>query len=174
MHKLLCLTWSLIGCIALTARPLERTKTWENLSPEVTNVFISLTLPDGTRLRGLGRGVHSDVLILDVRRSSNHRLHPRRRGTQIPRAGVSIIDVYLRHRSAGNPAEAIGFTVGVVAVTPLAYYLGETNKGGLGIAVWVAGAVAGAYIGHHFFNRDPVDESHVRITVAPPPAPRVP
>jgi hypothetical protein len=127
-----------------------------------------LVLPDGTHLHGIGRGIQADELILDVRRSSNSHLHPKGRA-RIPRAEVSVVELYLRHQSGGNRGAAIGVDVGVVALSPAAVYLGETNHEGLGGVALVAGAAAGWYIGHHFFDRDRAGASHVRITVVPTP-----
>ena len=127
-----------------------------------------MVLPDGTSLHGIGRGIEADELILDVRQSSNSRSHPKGRA-RIPRAEVSVIDIYLRHQSGGSRGAAIGAGVGVVALSPAAVYLGDSDHQGVGAVALVAGAAAGWYIGHHFFDRDRADASHVRITVAPPP-----
>jgi hypothetical protein len=151
----------------LSARPLERVEAWDKLAMDISNQAINLALPDGTRLRGIGRGVEADELVLEVRRSSNTRLHAKGI-TRIPRSEVSIVDVYLRHQSNSTRGAAIGVGAGLAAASPAAFYLGSTNHQGLGGAVLVAGAVAGWYIGHHFFDQNRTDSSHLRITVAPP------
>ena len=143
-------------CCCLRASPLERMRTWDELSADITNEAISLVLPDGTRLRGIGRGIQADELILDVRRSSNAHLHPKGL-TAIPSAQVSVVDLYLRHQSGGNRGAAIGVAVGTVALAPAAFYLGESNHEGIGGVVLIAGAAAGWYIGHHLWDRNRVD-----------------
>lgn len=123
-------------------------------------------LPNGTHLHGIGRGIEADELILEVRCSSNTRLHTKG-STRIPRAEVSVVDVYLRHQSNRTRGAAIGVGVGLAESSPAAVYPGSTNHQGLGGVALVAGAAAGWYIGHHFFDRDRTDASQLRITIAP-------
>ena len=75
--------------------------------------------------------------------------------------------LYLRHQSNGTRGAAIGVGVGLAASSPAAVYPGSTNHQGLGAVALVAGATAGWYIGHHFFDRDRTDTSQLRIAIAP-------
>jgi hypothetical protein len=157
----------LLTGLPVDAHPMERDRKWDELAVTITNQTISLVLPDKTKLRGIAREVRSDVLVLDVRRSSNTRLHAKGR-TEIPRASVSTIDMYLRRQPGGGRGAAIGAGVGAAAMSPLAFYIGESNSAPdwvAGVAI-VAGIVVGAIIGHRF-DRDQDDPSHVRITVVP-------
>ncbi len=157
----------------LEARPLERTLRWDELPAAITNHFASMVLPDGTRLRGVAREVRADALVLDVRRSSNGRLHPHGR-TEVPRASVSVIDMYLRREPGGQRGAAIGAGVGAAVMSPVAFAIGEGNIAPdwvAGVAIGV-GIVGGTILGHRLFDRDRDDASHVHITVvAPSPQP---
>jgi hypothetical protein len=140
--------------------------TWDELSAAVTNQRIGLVLPDGTHLRGIGRGIQGDDLILDVRRSSNSHLHPNGR-IGIPREDVSVVDLYFLRQPGDVRPEGISVAVGAVAMSPVALRLGETNHETLGAVALIAGAVAGYIVGRHFLYRDEIDAAHVRITVLP-------
>ena len=65
---------------------------WEELSALVIDRKISTTLPDGTRLEGEALAVRPDVLVLDVRKTSNKKLHPKGQ-TEVPRPAVSEVRV---------------------------------------------------------------------------------
>jgi len=162
LRMALCL--SLI-CATLSAAPQERRLKWDELSHAISNEGIALTLPDGTSIRGIGRGVLDDELIADVGRTSNSRLHPKGR-TRIPRAQVSVIDVYSRPDAGSNRGAAIGVGLGVAAASPAAFYLGEKNHEGLGVLVAVAGGVAGWLVGHHYIDHGGAPR-HFRIQVIP-------
>lgn len=153
-----------LACTGLAARPLERWIEWDELSATINNQRVSLVLPDGTRLRGIVRGLQGEDLILDVRRSSNLHLHPKGR-TGISRVQVSVIDLSLRVQPGDKRGSTIGLTLGAVVVSPAVVVLGEANHEGLGMVVLIAGAAVGLYIGHHYFDRDQIDVSHLRIHV---------
>ena len=158
---------------SLLAHPVERERTWEELPVMITNSRIALVLPDGTRLRGIGRGIQGNELIMDVRRSSNKSLHPKGR-MAIPRPQVSVIDLYLRRDLSENGrGAAIGAGVGGAVMGGVGVGLGDSGHERLAVVVFVAGASVGAVIGHYVFDRKGEDPSHVRITVLPPATPAV-
>lgn len=155
--------------VSLGARPLKRTRTWDELPVIITNQLISLILPDRTRLRGVVREVRADTLVLDVRRSSNRRLHPMGRN-EVPRASVSNIEMYLRGHSGLHRGSAIGAAVGVVAMSPIVLAIGDANLAPewVGVVALLAGIVGGAILGHRLLDDD---EDYVQITVIPAPPP---
>jgi hypothetical protein len=109
--------------------------------------------------------VRPDVLVVDVRRTSNARLHAKGR-TEIPRSDVSTIELFLRRSPGANPnAGAIGAGLGAVAVSPWLLYLGETNRisGWAALAILIGGAAGGAMVANRL--HDHPDE--VLITVVP-------
>ncbi len=151
-------------CAELFSRTVERTARWDELSSTISKQFVTIDLPDGTHLAGIGVGTEGDDLLLDVKRSSNKQSHPRG-STRIPRSQVSVIDLRLR-RSGGHRGAAIGTAIGAAAGAPAAIYAGEKTNGGVAALILIAGAAAGWYIGHHFDADTP---SHIRLTVAPAP-----
>jgi hypothetical protein len=151
---------------SLLARPVQRRSTWDELSRMLPGMNIRMILPDATLIRGKALDVRPDELVIDVRRTSDPRLHAKGR-TGIPRADVSTIELFLRRSSSpANPdAGAIGAGLGGVAVSPLLLYLGETNKisGWAALAIAIGGAAAGVIIANRLHD----SSSDVLIIVVP-------
>ena len=106
-----------------------------------------------------------DVLVIDVRRTSNPRLHGKG-CTGIPRSDVSTIELFVRRPPGAHPdAGAIGAALGGVAVSPFLLYLGETNKvsGWAALAIAVGAAAGGAMLA----NRLHSTSSDVLIIIVP-------
>ena len=149
----------------LLALQLRQRSTWSELSRMIPGMTIRLILPDRAVIGGRVLDVRPDELVVDVRRTSNRRLHPKGR-TAIPRSDVSAIELFLRRPPGARPnAGAIGAGIGGAAVSPLIFSLGETNKisgwGALAIAIGAAAGgamVANRIHGHH---------GDVLITVVP-------
>ena len=100
---------------------------------------------------GQALGVRPDELVVDIRRTSNSRLHAKGR-TVIPRLDESSIELFLRPPSRRNPdVGAIGAGIGGAAVSPLLFYLGETNRisGWAALAIAIGAAVGGAVVANH-------------------------
>jgi hypothetical protein len=149
----------------LLAHDFRQRSTWDDLSRAIPGMKIRLMLPDGTVLGGQALDVRPDELVIDVRRTSNPRRHARGR-TGIPRSDVSAIELVLKRLPLGSSdAGAIGAGFGVAAVSPVLFYLGETNKisgwGALAIAI---GAAAGGAIVASLVHGHP---ESVLITVVP-------
>ena len=149
----------------LLALQIRQRSTWNELSRMIPGMNIRMTLPDGTVIRGQVLEVRPDELVVDVRRTSNGRLHPKGR-TGIPRPDVSAIELFLRRPPGAKPnVGAIGAGLGGAAVSPLIFSLGETNK----ISGWAAlamaiGAAAGGAMAANRIHGHPSD---VLITVVP-------
>ena len=112
----------------LHARPTQVRSRWTDLSRMIQGMNIRMRLPDTTVIRGRALEVRPDELVVDIRRTSNPRLHAKAR-TAIPRSDVSTIELFLRRAPGATPdAGAIGAALGGVAVSPFLLYLGETNK----------------------------------------------
>ena len=151
---------------SLQALPNQLRSRWDELPNMIEGMNIRMNLPDSTVIRGQTLEVRPDELIVDVRRTSDPRLHPKGR-TSIPRSDVSTIELFLRRPPGTIPdAGAIGAGLGGVAVSPLLFYLGETNK----ISDWHAAAIlfgaaaAGVIIAKRLYGDD---ASRVLIIVAP-------
>ena len=162
----------LVTCVLVTvstqrvlARPTQVRRTWDELSRTIPGMNIRMILPDTTLIRGQALAVRPDILVVDVRRTSNPRLHPKGR-TQIPRSDVSTIELFSRRLPGTSPnVGAIGAGLGGVAVSPLLLYLGETDKisGWAALAIAIGGAAGGAIVA----NRLHGNPSDLLITVVP-------
>jgi hypothetical protein len=149
----------------LLARPTQLRSTWDDLARLIPGMDIRLVLPDGTQIRGRALQVRPDALAIDVRRSSNELLHAKGR-TEIPRADVSTIELFSRRLPGARPdAGAIGAAIGGVAVSPLLFYLGETEKisGWGALAIAIGGAAGGAMLAKRIHG----NPSDVVIIVVP-------
>jgi hypothetical protein len=149
----------------LLARPTQRRSTWNELSRMIQGMNIRMILPDTTVIGGQALDVRPDELVVDVRRTSNPRLHAKG-PTAIPRSDVSTIELFLRRAPGANPDPgAVGAGLGAVAVSPLLLYLGETNKISdlAALAILIGGAAGGAIVANRLHD----DPTHVLITVVP-------
>jgi len=149
----------------LLAHQIRQRSTWNELSRMIPGMNIRMSLPDGTTIRGQALEVRPDELVVDVRRTSNPRLHGKGR-TSVPRPDVSAIELFLKRLPGAKPnAGAIGAGLGGAAVSPLIFYLGETNKisGWAALATVVGAAAGGAMVANHIHGH-PGD---VLITVVP-------
>ena len=156
------LTVSTQGLLALQIR---QRSTWNELSRMIPGMTIRMILPDGAVIRGHVLEVRPDELVVDVRRTSNRRLHPKGR-TAIPRSDVSAIELFLRRPPGAKPdVGAIGAGLGGAAVSPLIFSLGETNKisGWAALAIAIGAAAGGAMVA----NRIHGHRADVLITVVP-------
>ena len=150
---------------SLLASPTQVRRTWDELSRMIQGMEIRMILPDATLIRGQALEVRPDVLVVDVRRTSNPRLHAKGR-TEIPRSDVSTIELFSRRSRGANPdAGAIGAGLGAVVASPLLLYLGETNKvsGWAALAILIGGAAGGAMVAHRLHDNPP----DLLITVVP-------
>ena len=149
----------------LLAHQIRQRSTWNELSRAIMGMEIQITLPDATIVRGQALDVRPDELVVDVRRTSNPRLHAKGR-TGIPRSDVSAIELFLRRLPTANPdVGAIGAGLGGAAVSPLLLYLGETNKisGWAALAIVVGAVAGGAMVANHIHGHP----DSVLITVVP-------
>jgi hypothetical protein len=150
---------------SLLAQPTQVRRAWNDLPRMIEGMEIRMLLPDATRIRGRVLDVRPDALVVDVQRTSNRQLHGKGR-TEIPRADVSAIELFQRRsRAANTNAGAIGAGLGGAAVSPLLFYLGETEKisGWGALVIVVGGAVGGAMIANRLHGHPP----DVLITVTP-------
>jgi hypothetical protein len=150
---------------SLQAFPNQLRSRWDELPHMIEGMNIRMILPDSTVIRGQTLEVRPDELIVDVRRTSNPRLHAKGL-TKIPRSDVSTIELFLRRPPGAIPdAGAMGAGLGGVAVSPLLFYLGETNQisGWPAAAIFFGAAAAGAIMA----QLHGADTSRVLIIVAP-------
>ena len=129
---------------------------WTDLSGTVLDHDTQLVLPDGTVLRGIVVAVRDDVLILNVRRTSNAKAWPRGQAS-IPRASVSVLNI---RRTRGAAGRTIGTVVGGVgglgaSIAILASHWDLSTGGSVGILVGMTAGLAtvGYFVGSSIDQR---------------------
>ena len=120
---------------------------WSELAQTIVDKEIALVLPDGVDLEGLVLAVRPETLVLDVRKTSDRKLHPKGQ-TEIPRASVSLVKVIRR----SGPFKLVGGLVGALGGIWTAGGVGvATDNVGVTVAALVVGipalATAGYYAG---------------------------
>jgi hypothetical protein len=138
----------IVSTQSLLARQIQRRSTWDELPRLILGMNIRMTLPDSTVIRGRALDVRPDELVVDIRRTSDPRLHPKGR-TGIPRPDVATLELFARRLPGAAPnVGAIGAGIGGAAVSPLLFYLGEKEEisGWAALAIAIGAATAGAMI----------------------------
>src|SRR4029078_1824274 len=92
----------IVSTPGLFARPIQVRRTWDELSRMIPGMNIRIVLPDTTRVEGPVLDVHPDVLVMEVRRTSDPRRHAKGR-TQIPRSDVSTVGLLARRPPGSHP-----------------------------------------------------------------------
>jgi hypothetical protein len=108
-------------------------------------------------IKGEALEVRPDALVVDVRRTSNPRLHAKGR-IEIPRSDVSTIELFSKPSRGAHPnVGAIGAGLGAVGVSPLLYYLGEKNTLSTlaALAILIGGAAGGAIVARRLHGNPP-------------------
>lgn len=139
------------------SKPLEMK--WSELPPMLTGHHVTLTLADGTPVKGEAVAIREDTILLDV--SSPVKGYARGNGS-VPRASIRLIDL---ERAKGRWGRTIGTVIGVLGGVTLGGYVAVTQhqSGGaatgtfLGIAA--AGSVAGYFAGRGLDKR----VTHIQI-----------
>jgi hypothetical protein len=156
MWRLLVVTVALILLTTLSRRlaaaQVEIERPWSEI-PSVVGHEVALVLPDGTSIRGKVLAVQADALAMDVKKTSDKRLHPKGR-TTISRSSISVIE--LRQMRRFRIGRLVGGLAGWAGGVLLGYVIGG-NAGhgegafasaGVGALVGgVGGAVLGGYAG---------------------------
>ncbi|MBI2819981.1 MAG: hypothetical protein HYX73_08380 [Acidobacteria bacterium] len=157
---------SLSQSIALAQTAVELP--WSEIAPLIVDREIALALPDGTYIRGKALAVQADALEMDVKKTSDSRLHPKGH-TTIPRASASVIE--LRQMRKFPVGAIAGGGAGYVGGVYLGYGIGriatkEDEIGGplLGAMISaIAGAIVGGRLGHD------LDQRNTLIKIVPEP-----
>jgi hypothetical protein len=90
--------------------PAQAGIAWSELGGFVVEKNVSITLPDSTRLEGEVLAVRPESLVLDVRKTSNKKLHPKEQ-TEIPSTSVREVKI-IRH--AGPAMRIVGGILGAL------------------------------------------------------------
>jgi hypothetical protein len=159
---------SLVLTVLIAGTPLwadSRDLHWSELSAFVADHSVALTLADGARIEGKPIAVEPEELVMDVRKTSDARAHPKGRQS-IPRDQAKSLVVNrstIRWRIVGVcVGAAAGVPVGVVAAFEREGIFSKGNDGtGVIIAVVAGLAAAGLLIGWA------TDHRKTTVTVVP-------
>ena len=146
---------------------------WSEIAPLIVDQEIAVVLPDTTYIQGKALAVREDALELDVKKTSDRRLHPKGR-TTIPRAAAAVIELReMRQFPIGAigggvagywGGAALGLGIGLIVMNDKDRS-GEDYGGALlvGMASAIAGAVVGGRLGHN------LDRRNILIKIIPDP-----
>lgn len=141
------------------SKPLEMK--WGELAPFVTGHPVTVTLSDGTAVKGEAIAVRDDAMLLDV--SSAAKGYPKGSGS-ITRNSIALIDL---QRTKGSWGRALGTVIGVLGGISLGAYVDAKNlwtssagqETGTFVGIAGAGAVAGYFAGRGIDKRI----THIKI-----------
>jgi hypothetical protein len=158
---LIVLLVAALAAPGLTAqsRPIEMR--WSELAPMIVQHHVTLTLADGTSVRGEAVAVRDDVLLMDVSKAAKG--YAKGSGS-VPRSSITLIDV---DRTKGSWGRAIGTVIGALAGVTLGAYTAfeQNSSGGAGTATFLAIAAAGSVTGY-FVGRS-LDKRVMHIRIVP-------
>lgn len=104
---LVCALWFAPAVLA-SANQLELK--WNELGPVIAGHQVKLVLPGGAEIQGEAIAVREDTLLLNVKKTSDHRSYPRGQNA-IPRASVTTLQFEIIRGSGGR---TIGVIVGAL------------------------------------------------------------
>ena len=141
------------------AKPLEMK--WGELAPMLTGHHVTVTLSDGTAVKGEAVAVREDAMLLDV--SSAVKGYPKGSGS-IPHNSITLIDL---QRTKGSWGRTLGTVIGVVGGIALGAYVDSKNVlnkspgdiAGTFVGITAGGAVTGYFVGRGIDKR----VTHIRI-----------
>ena len=128
----------------------EVERSWSEI-PSIVGSEISLALPDLTYVQGKALAIRADGLDMDVKKTSDSKLHPKGK-TTIPRALISVIELRTKRRGRFPLAARVVGTAGSLGGLILGGVLGNKSGDGNSILIGmaagtVAGAVGGVLLG---------------------------
>lgn len=119
---------------------------WSELSSHIQGHDIEIVLPDATSLTGEVETVREDALVLNVKKTSNSKAHPKGNAV-IPRASVSGLSL---KESRGKWGRSIGVTLGTLTGVSLGGYVAAANarSAAAGLSTFLAISGAGTLTGY--------------------------
>jgi len=148
------------NCFA-QAKPLEMK--WSELAPMVTGQHASLTLSDGTAVKGEAVAVRDDAILMYVSRGVKG--YPKGSGA-VPRSSIVLIDV---QQTKGDWGRIMGTVIGVVGGISISVYTIDKilfHVSGGGATGIFAGTVATGSLAGYFIGRV-IDRRVVHIRIIP-------
>ena len=141
------------------SRPIELQ--WGELGSRLQGHDIDLVMPDGTALRGEVEAVREDALVLNVKKTSNSKAHPKGNGL-IPRSSVSTLSI---QESRGRWGRTVGVTLGALTGMVLGGYVAATNtrSASAGLSAFLALSGAGTLTGYFLGKSADGRVTYVRV-----------
>ncbi len=97
---------------------------WSELKSHIQNHDVELVLPDGGFLKGEVEAVRDDALVLNVKKTSDSKAHPKGNAV-IPRTSVNVLTL---QGSRGKWGRSVGVTLGTLTGVTLGEpYVAITN-----------------------------------------------
>lgn len=149
-----------LGHAALAQQQPQERK-WAELAPLIERRQVQLTLPDAVTIRGEVVGVRNDTLILNIKRTTNHVMHPKGHAS-IPRASVTLIE--LQQPSRGG-RRIFGAILGAAAVVGLYAVAPQPSSRGTAAVTIAAIGSSGAFMG--YFIGKTLDRPGTLIKIVP-------
>ncbi|MBI3934702.1 MAG: hypothetical protein HY316_08400 [Acidobacteria bacterium] len=136
---------------------------WSEIAPLILGQEIAVVLPDTTQLRGKPLAVRADAMELDIKQTSDRRLHPKGK-TTIPRSSISAVELRKMRKFrigtiAGGVAGVLGGAfVGALAGAGIGEIAGNGTDAVLGgmlgaVAGMGPGAIVGGRVGRKYDRR---------------------
>jgi hypothetical protein len=143
------------------SRPIELQ--WSELGSRLQGRDIELVLPDGTALRGEVEAIREDTLVLNVKKTSNSKAHPKGNAL-IPRTSVTLLSL---NESRGRWGRTVGVTLGTLTGMALGGYVAaaDTRSAAAGLSTFLALSGAGTLTG--YFLGKSADDRVTYIRVVP-------
>ena len=141
------------------SRPIELK--WSELESHIRGRKIELVLPDGALLKGEVEAVREDELVLNVKKTSDSKAHPKGNAV-IPRASVNLLAL---KESSGKWGRSVGVTLGALTGITLGSYVAiqNTHSAATGLSTFLtlagAGTLTGYFIGASLDHR----VKHIRV-----------
>lgn len=140
-------------------KPLEMK--WSELAPLLTAHSVTLTLTNGTSVKGEAVSVRDDGILMDV--STAVKGYARGSGS-VPRNEITFIDL---QRTKGGWGRTLGTIIGVLGGISLGVYIDAKKlwtssvgqETGTLVGITAAGAVAGYFVGRGIDKR----VTHIKI-----------
>jgi hypothetical protein len=138
---------------------------WTELAPLIVGHTVTIPVERGLTVGGEVLSVREDVLMLDVRRTSDSRRYPKGQAA-IPRSQVTEVRLVERRGSGGR---ILGTVVGAIVGVTAGGALGVSIAGSTRTAIAAGTATAvGCTVGGYFVGRGL--DVHTRVLRIAPPA----
>ncbi len=125
---------------------------WRELGPVIAQGRVTTVLPDGTALQGLLLAVNEDALVLDVKKSSDKKAHPKGR-TSILRDQITTLSLRETKGIVGRTALTLAGILGTGGLTGPLLASESRTAGAVVLGAVIGGGVGGYYLGRRIDHK---------------------